>query len=164
MITNIEEVVREYLSDVAHLSLATIANGMPWMCEVHYAYDDHLNLYFVSRASRRHSQEIAENGIVVGSIVKQFSAKDKVRGVFFEGSARLMEDVKEDHIAYKLFCGRFGEDESLLENGNSHDPRRFYCITVKKFYLFDSIESSSGQKYELIWNGGHPDASLRKGK
>ncbi len=154
MITNIEQTIREYLPDVVHLSLATASNGVPWMCEVHYAYDDQLNLYFASRFSRRHSQEIAQNGIVAGSIIKQYSAKDKVRGVFFEGNAELVENVHEDHIAYKLFCARFGMDQSLLENGKTPEARRLYTISVRNFYLFDSIESSSGVKYELKWKDG----------
>ena len=61
MITDVEKVIREYLPEVIHMSLATSHNNVPWICEVHYAFDDELNLYFRSLQSRRHSKEIAEN-------------------------------------------------------------------------------------------------------
>lgn len=150
MIINIEQAIREYLPGVVHLSLATVNNGIPWMCEVHYAYDDRLNLYFVSRPSKRHSVEIMQNGIVAGSIVRQHMAKEKVRGVFFEGKAKKIENISTKHDAYKVFTERFGVEKSLLEIGK--DTREFYQVTVNKFYLFDSIESEIGKKYELVWN------------
>lgn len=152
MISDIEQAIREYLPGVVHLSLATVDSGIPWMCEVHYAYDDRLNLYFVSRSSKRHSIDIMQNGIVAGSVVKQYSAKEKVRGVFFEGKAEKISNINKDHVAYKVFTERFGVEQSLLEGNNVPDGREFYQITVSKFYLFDSIESKTGEKYDLLWN------------
>ncbi len=152
MVFDIEQAIREYLPGVVHLSLATIDDGKPWICEVHYAYDDNLNLYFVTRPSKRHSVEIMKNGAVAGSIVKQHSAKEKVRGVFFEGKAKKIEHINKEHVAYKVFTERFGVDETLLEGGKVPDARTFYRIIVSKYYLFDSIESKSGEKYELPWN------------
>jgi uncharacterized protein YhbP (UPF0306 family) len=151
VITDIEQTIREYLPDIYHLSLATTKNGIPWICEVHYVFDDDLNLYFLSRHSRRHSIEIEQNSNVAGSIVRQHGAKEKVRGVFFEGKAELLEGVDDHHIAYKLYCGRFGTDASILTQANKADGRQFYKISVKKYYIFDSIETAFGKKYELVW-------------
>lgn len=154
MVSDIEKAIREYLPGVVHLSLATVNNGMPWICEVHYAYDDNLNLYFVSRPSKRHSVEIMQNGVVAGSIVKQHSAKEKVRGVFFEGKAKKLEHINNKSVAYILFTERFGADDSLLKSGKISDAREFYRISVDSFYLFDSIQSNSGEKYQLTWFSG----------
>lgn len=154
MITDVQQTIREYLLEVVHLSLATVDNGKPWICEVHYACDDNLNLYFVSRPSKRHSVEIRQNGVVAGSIVKQHSTKEKVRGVFFEGKAMKIENIDKEHVAYKVFTERFGVDDSLLKSGTDPDNREFYQISVDTYYLFDSIESKTGEKYKLIWNSG----------
>jgi uncharacterized protein YhbP (UPF0306 family) len=130
MITDVEHVIREYLPQVIHLSLATCVNNKPWVCEVHYVYDDDLNLYFRSKTEKRHSKEIAINNSVAGNIVRQHGKEDRPRGVYFE---------------------RFGTDAEILEEAKRDDGHKFYKITVETFYVFDSIESKPSQKYELAW-------------
>src|SRR5438105_3492644 len=90
MNVDIERVIREYLPQMVHLSLGTSKDNKPWVCEVHFAYDEHLNLYFRSLKSRRHSQEIALNPNVAGNIVKQHAVGEYPRGVYFEGTAELL--------------------------------------------------------------------------
>jgi nitroimidazol reductase NimA-like FMN-containing flavoprotein (pyridoxamine 5'-phosphate oxidase superfamily) len=78
MITDVEQIIRDYLPNVIHLSLATCVDNKPRVCEVHYVYDD-LNLYFRSKLSRRHSQEIFHNPYVAGNIVEQHTREEKPR-------------------------------------------------------------------------------------
>jgi uncharacterized protein YhbP (UPF0306 family) len=151
MIKDVEKTIREYLPSVIHLSLATSNHDKPWICEVHYVYDNDLNLYFRSTPLRRHSQEINSNNKVAGNIVQQHGLTDKPRGVYFEGTAKLLENVTKDDVAYKLYCERFGTGESILEEALTTDGHKFYKITVSTFYLFDSRESKPSQKYELSW-------------
>ncbi len=133
------------------MSLATSSNDQPWVCEVHYVFDEDLNLYFRSTPSRRHSQEIQNNPKVAGNIVEQHKAGQKPRGVYFEGKAELLNEVDENHIAYKLYCERFDTDKAILQDAKKDDGHKFYKITVNKFYVFDSRESSPSKKYELNW-------------
>ncbi len=148
---DVEKIIREYLPQVIHLSLATCVENVPWVCEVHYVYDDELNFYFRSRPSKRHSLEIAKNPFVAGNIVTQHGVGEKPRGVYFEGEAELLENVTENHPAYKLYCERFDEDRAILDEAREENGHKFYKISVKTFYLFDSRESSPSQKYELPW-------------
>lgn len=151
MLTNIEQTIREYLPSVIHMSLATCANNKPWVCEVHFVFDEQLNLYFRSTSSRRHSQEIAVNNAVAGNIVRQHQQGEKPRGVYFEGTAELLQDVREDSPAYQLYCERFGNGPEILKDTMTEEGPKFYKITVQKFYVFDAQESSPSQKYELGW-------------
>jgi uncharacterized protein YhbP (UPF0306 family) len=146
-----EKTIREYLPGVLHMSLATAAGNKPWVCEVHFVYDDELNLYFRSKKSRRHSQEIAANPNVAGNIVEQHGLTDKPRGVYFEGTAVILEDFNEDHKAYKAFGERLGAGPGIVEDSKEEDGHRIYKITVSDFYLFDSRESKPSQKYHLKW-------------
>jgi uncharacterized protein YhbP (UPF0306 family) len=148
---DLEKTIREYLPNVIHMSLATSLNNKPWVCEVHFAYDNELNLYFRSTSNRRHSQEIAQNKMVAGNIVEQHSLSQKPRGVYFEGEAELLENVDLNHIAFKMCKERFGSDESILEDAKKDDGHKFYKIKVNTFYVFDSRESKPSQKYELPW-------------
>lgn len=152
MLQNLEQTIREYLPTVIHMSLATSKDGQPWVCEVHYSYDEKLNLYFRSLASRRHSLEISKSNKVAGNIVQQHDVGQKPRGVYFEGTAEVLENVDEHHPAYITYAQRFDADAEILEEAKQKDGHKFYKITVKKFYVFDSRESKPSTKYELQWN------------
>lgn len=144
-----EKVIREYLPQVLHMSLATSVNNKPWVCEVHFVYDDELNLYWRSKSSRRHSQEIGANPNVAGNIVEQHTLSDKPRGIYFEGTASIVEDMDENHPVYKRFVERVDADVDFLEDAKNPDGHKVYKVTVTNWYVFDSRESSPGQKYQL---------------
>ncbi len=148
---DIEQKIREYLPQVIHMSLATSKDNKPWVCEVHFVYDQSLNLYFRSTPVRRHSVEIAENPNVAGNIVVQHGLGEKPQGVYFEGTAELLQNVDENHPAYVLYCERFGTTSKILEEAQTETGHKFYKITVNNYYLFDSRESKPSQKYHLPW-------------
>jgi uncharacterized protein YhbP (UPF0306 family) len=149
---DIEQKIREYLPQIIHLSLATSQDSRPWVCEVHFAYDDSLNLYFRSKPDRRHSLEIVTNPRVAGNIVTQHGVGEKPRGVYFEGTAERLANVDENHPAYTLYCDRFGTGPEILEEDKTDTGHGFYKVTVENFYLFDSRESTPSQKYHLPWS------------
>ncbi len=148
---DVEEAIRDYLPNIIHMSLATCVGNKPWVCEVHFAYDKELNLYFRSTLSRRHSQEIEQNPTVAGNIISQHQLSDKPRGVYFEGTAKLLENVDEDHVAYKMISSRFNLGNEILEDAKLVDGHKFYEIKVGNFYVFDARETDPSKKYHLHW-------------
>jgi len=150
---NIEATIRSYLPQVIHLSLATCRDNRPWVCEVHFASDDDLNLYFCSSPQRRHSQEIAANPHVAGNIVTQHHLGQKVRGVYFEGVAKELENVNEGDIGYKVYSERFETGPALLSDLKAPGGGRLYQITVSDYYLFDNYNGPSA-KHQLPWGKG----------
>jgi uncharacterized protein YhbP (UPF0306 family) len=141
---DVEKAIRGYLPNMLHMSLATCANNKPWVCEVHYVYDDDLNLYWRSVPTARHSQEIGANPNVAGNIVTQHGPGEKPRGIYFEGTAAQLEGLTEASLEYQLFVERYGLGPEILD-----DARRFYKITVADWYMFDARESKPSQKYHL---------------
>jgi len=133
------------------MSLATCADDKPWVCEVHFAYDSELNLYFRSKESRRHSQEIAKNPNVAGNIVTQHPVDQEPRGVYFEGTAEIVNDIDGKHEAYRSFADRLEVGPEIIEEAMANDGHKIYKITVADYYLFDSRESNPSQKYHLPW-------------
>lgn len=154
---NIEAHIREYLPGVWHMSLATSSAGLPWVCEVHFAYDDELNLYFRSLLTRRHSQEIALNPRVAGNIVKQFGLSEAPSGVYFEGSAKLLSPGKEEAIAAQCIAKRLKTGDTILADAHQEGGHRFYKIAVETYYLFGKFDTDRAQKFELPW-GNKPSA------
>ncbi len=151
---DVEKTIRQYLPQVVHMSLATCTDNEPWVCEVHFAFDENLNLYFRSLTSRRHSQEIAANPNVAGNIVTQHFLGQPVRAVYFEGTAKLLTTDEENQEAFKYLQLRLGLNKEILAESQRPDGHQFYMITVANYYLFDSYTSNPSQKYELKWNGG----------
>ena len=149
---NVEQVIRDYLPDVLHMSLATSAGEQPWVCEVHFVFDEELNLYFRSKPSRRHSQEITINPSVAGNIVKSHARGEKVRGVYFEGRATQIE-VDEPSPIVALFRDRVGLGPDIVADAKEPDGHKFYQVSVSTYYLFDSQQTSPSKKYELPWHG-----------
>ena len=77
MIENVEQAIRDYLPQIIHMSLGTSRDNKPWVCEVHFAFDQELNLYFRSRTNSRHCLEIKDNPNVAGNIVTQHHGEEK---------------------------------------------------------------------------------------
>ncbi len=150
LMIDVEKTIREYLPNIIHMSLATCAGEKPWVCEVHYAYDEKLNLYWMSLESTRHSQEISKNPNVAGNIVTQHKQGEKPRGVYFEGRAELLTDVDEHHPAYVAYKERFGINKEDLTEAKTADGNKFYQVSVSKWYVFDTREAHG--KFELEWN------------
>ncbi len=152
---NVEQVVREYIDKTIHLSLATVGDNAPWVCEVHFAYDENLNLYFRSLKSRRHSQEIASNSNVAGNIIDKYGLGEPVVGVYFEGTAQLLEAGEEQNIAAECLKSRLKITDDIVEEATHEDGHQFYRISVKIWYVFGRFGGPSGQKHKLEWNGGN---------
>jgi nitroimidazol reductase NimA-like FMN-containing flavoprotein (pyridoxamine 5'-phosphate oxidase superfamily) len=146
---DVEKTIREYLASVLHMSLATCVDNKPWVCEVHFVFDDNLNLYFRSKAARRHSVEIAQNPNVAGNVVEQHTIDQKPRGAYFEGVASVLESEAERAKVYPLFRDRLNCGPEILDDAKQEDGHNFYKVTVLDWYLFDSRESSPSQKYHL---------------
>jgi len=152
---NPERVIRSYLPQVIHMSLATVADGRPWVCEVHYAYDDELNLYFSSSMNSRHSQELERNPHVAGNIVTQHFLKQNVRCVSFEGTAERLDEIDESHPGYIAYAKRLDKGSQLVQVAKREGSARLYKIAVSDFYLADGLESNPPQKFHLPWGQAH---------
>lgn len=148
---NIEAAIRQYLPEVIHLSLATCAGDKPWVCEVHFAYDTDLNLYFRSTPDRRHSREIAANPNVAGNIITQHDFGQKPRGVYFEGTAKKLTGITTESPAYVAVSERFGYGPEILDDAAGDSGHGFYQISVSDYYVFDARESIPSAKMHLPW-------------
>jgi uncharacterized protein YhbP (UPF0306 family) len=147
----IENFIREYLPEVVHMSLGTSRDNKPWVCEVHFAFDNDLNVYFRSLKSRRHSQEIADNPRVAGNIVKQHPLGVAPSGVYFEGTASLLDQDDDIEAAFKYLDERLGLGPDVLVEAKSDDGHNIYKISVENWYVFGKIGDQKIQKYQLEW-------------
>jgi uncharacterized protein YhbP (UPF0306 family) len=151
---DIEKVIRDYLPNIVHMSLGTSKDNKPWVCEVHFVYDENLNLYFRSLASRRHSQEIASNPQVAGNIIVQHPLGQPPRGIYFEGTARKLDNKADAQQAGEHFKARFGLGDEIITDALQPEGHQMYKITVDTYYVFGKLDNIGTKKHELTWNGG----------
>jgi len=144
--TEIQQAIKDYLPQIIHMSAASVGeNGKPWAWEVHYAFDDDLNLYWVSVMGARHSQEVAKNANIAGTIVVQHQPDQAPRGVSFEGTVEIVADVTEDHSAFKVFTARFpARAQPILEGYTKAitdpDARRIFKVNVSDYYMVVAVD------------------------
>lgn len=148
---DIEKTIHSYLPQIIHMSLATNNNGQPWICEVHFAVDDELNIYFSSSMESRHCQEIIRNPRVAGNMVTQHFLGQKTRCVSFEGHAEQLDDIDETHPGFVAYTTRFEKGPQFVQVARSQGVARLYKITVTDFYVADGYESDPPQKFHLPW-------------
>jgi hypothetical protein len=54
----------------------------------------------------------------------------------------------------KYFKQRFDLGDEIVDEAKRDDGHKFYKITVATWYTFGRFGGSSGQKHQLVWNGG----------
>jgi uncharacterized protein YhbP (UPF0306 family) len=147
----IEKTIRGYIPQVAHMTLATARDNKPRAFEVHFAYDDGLNLYFCSSMESQHSVDIRENPNVAGTVTVQHEIGQKVRGVYFEGTCEQLENLADDDIAVTTYEKRLGVGPQIAKAARAEGKARFYKITVHKFRLIEGYDHDPALKCELDW-------------
>lgn len=148
---DVEQLVREYIDKTVHMSLATVRGAKPWVCEVHFAYDKELNLYYRSLKSRRHSQEIAVNPYVAGDIIDKYAVGDAVVGLYFEGKAELLKAGEIRRKASECLQARLQITDDILAEAERESGHQFYRITVSNFSIFGKFERENSKKHQLAW-------------
>jgi uncharacterized protein YhbP (UPF0306 family) len=124
------------------MQLATCKDGKPWLCSVWYVMDEAENIYFISKDSRRHSQELANNPNVCVTIVSDIQDKKGGQGQSLTVNGK-GETVRGNHIqqVYRLYSERFPElaDMPPIQKFENEDSHFFYKVTPEEIVWFDQV-------------------------
>ncbi len=143
---HIKPFIDAYLHQAEVMQLATAANNQPWACTVHFVYTpDSYKIYWVSDASRRHSQEVAANPRVAAAIA--ISTNQPVIGVQIEGDAVCVTDTAEREVGARLFAKRHGSGEEFIQAVMS-GKKPLYCLTPRLLAIFDKKNFPDDPKQE----------------
>lgn len=148
---NLKSLITEYLHEAKLMQIATAKENQPWACTVYFGFDNDLNLYWVSKPTRRHSEEITTNEKVAGAIVLPHTPGDKVRGVQFQGEAEKLTktptlDVGLDHYSKKVPLS----EERIEKIKLGEDNHNCYKITPNLVVLFDEVNFPDDPRQELV--------------
>lgn len=148
----LRKLIEDYLKEAKMLQVATAKDNQPWACTVYFAVDEDLNLYWISKTARRHSQEIRENEKVAGTIVLPHTPGDNVRGIQFQGVAKELTDKDEAKVGMTYYAERYGMDQERVDAIlKGKDGHVCYKITPSLFVLFDEVNfpDDPRQEYRL---------------
>lgn len=147
---DLRDLIKDYLKEAKLMQLATSVNDQPWVCNVWFAADDSLNIYWFSSVNRRHSKEVEKNPKVAGAIALPQTTKDKARGLQFQGVAEMLSDQADIDKAISVYANRIFPKEKIEEfmKLEAH-PHRFYKIKPTQFVLFDAVNFPDNSRQEL---------------
>ncbi len=139
----LKKYVLDYLEQNRMMTLATCKDDVPWAASVMFAYDDRLNLYFISKPDTRKTQNLLGNPKVSATINQIQKTPGKVVGVQLEGSAEILDKTKNKQ-ELEIFENRFNWAEKYL-----HDHELFK-VSPKKIHYLDDERFGPGGREELI--------------
>lgn len=153
---DIKQLIAEYLNEALLFQFATVKDNKPWVTTVCFGYDDKFNIYWFSKHSTRHSQELITNPNSAGTIVKSYSIGDKVRGLQFEGTIKELtapEDIDRGLLSntqrYHIPESRLAElSKELNEKSGDYG---LYQFTPHTIILYDTVNfpDNPRQIYEV---------------
>jgi uncharacterized protein YhbP (UPF0306 family) len=147
----VEKYIAEYLSTAYFMQIGTSVNNVPWVCTVHVATNDRMDLIWVSEVSSRHSQDIEKNAHVAGALVLPQRPDVPVWGIQFQGEAQKVTDETEARELLSSYRKRFVMDEaSVTKIALGDGPHACYVIQPSVFVLFDQIHFPDAPRQEYV--------------
>ncbi len=156
-VSDARALLREYVYGGSVLQGAT-SGPWPWNCW--YAADADLNLFFLSKTTRRHSIDIMRDSRVCGVIIHAIPTGgpgSPVRAVHLEGDA--FQVAAEDlETAYSIFASRWAHASGVPPIDVLREPDgidRLWRIVPRAFMLFDEVNFPKSPRQEVLaWSEG----------
>lgn len=150
---DIKELIKKYLPEAKVMQLATVDGDQPWICTVHFAFDDELNLYWMSSRRSRHSREVAGSKRVAVAIPIKFPERPVI-GIQLEGEAEALQG-EELEEGLNVYGDRFDMKEEAKKGFLlAKDPEAaLYQFTPRLFVLFDAVNFPDNPRQE--WKLGN---------
>ena len=149
----LRRLIKEYLKEIKLMQLATAIDNQPWVCNVWFAADEDLNIYWFSSTRRRHSHEVMKNRKVSSAIVLPQTPEDPPRGLQLQGIAEMLTKKTDIDKAISVYKDRIFNIETIKElMQDEENPHKFYRIKPTQFVLFDAVNFGDNwrQEYNLI--------------
>lgn len=103
-----DAMIRSFLQTSRTATLATVnEDGAPAACNVQYAQDDELNLYFVSNDQSDHSRNIVRDGRVALTVYAHDDRAQNIHGVQIRGVAEALCKAGDCNQAWEIYTSKF---------------------------------------------------------
>jgi uncharacterized protein YhbP (UPF0306 family) len=144
-----QQLIESYLSEKKIMQLATSRDGQPWICNLHFVADKDSNIYWLSKPSRRHSEDITKNPRTAITVAVQ--TEKPLIGIQAEGESHIITDEKAVRFVMELYVKRQGTDkgfaDTIIDGSNEH---KVYKFTPTRFSLFDQKNFANQPPMEWV--------------
>ncbi|MCA9380852.1 pyridoxamine 5'-phosphate oxidase family protein [Candidatus Dojkabacteria bacterium] len=141
------DLIKTFLENNKLVTIATEDSGNPWICNVYYASDDDLNLYFLSSIEENHSKHIEENNNIAFTVVwfNPDNLSDR-KSVQAKGKIEIVGVGKELIHGLKIYTKKFGRNYKELHNELEHklSDMRLYVIRTSYIKYWDDEQKKLG--------------------
>ena len=146
---DLKKLIKDYLAEAKMMQLATSIDDQPWICNVWFAADDDMNIYWFSSTTRRHSKEVLKNNKVAAAMVMAQTPADTPRGLQLQGLAEELSDKEDIEKAISVYKDRIFDMETINElMEDDARPHKFYKIKPTQFVLFDMVNFPENSRRE----------------
>ncbi len=148
MDTDIKKIIHAFLAECSLMQLATAKDNQPWVCNVWFAADENMHIYWISADHRRHSQEILQNSKIAATIVRPYSSQEIPSGLQLQGKAEILTDKKEIKNVRALFKKKqFNIDRIMRSMKEENKSFHFYKLNPTIFAIFDTVYFPTKARY-----------------
>ncbi|MEK7084759.1 MAG: pyridoxamine 5'-phosphate oxidase family protein [Patescibacteria group bacterium] len=150
----LKEIIKGFLGEYKNMTVATCVKDVPWAATLFFAYDEALNLYFVSDSRTRHAQDMAANAKAAVVINPNNQEHGKIRGLQMEGTAKMLHGA--DMIsAFAIYMKRHPVIKNLVSSAEKliSGNVRIYQIQPTRIYFIDEARFGKGGRQEITLNG-----------
>ncbi len=138
---------RDYIANIHLMQLATAdpETGRPWLCSVWYVMDADDTVYWCSRKTRRHSQEITKSGYATCTMIENYQEGlgQKGRSLVLSGRSNLVPREKISKV-YALYSKKYKNTPDFFQDLESFlqgdSQQAFYQIIPDQIIWWDEIE------------------------
>ena len=144
------------LESTSYLALATLDREVGvWANTLNFAYDKELNMYFVSKTSSRHCQNILKDSKISAAIYStEQQHHEYVKGIQLIGEAAILGDEYVD-FASNIYHGRnniFFDPSILNTKYQKSSIWKFFIIKPSAVWIYDTeflgdLRAAIPQKY-----------------
>lgn len=146
----LRSLIEDYLKEAKMMHLATTRDGKPWICNVWFAADKDLNIYWFSSRGRRHSKEVEDDAHVAAGICIPSEPADESRGIQLEGVAERVTKPTEIIKAISVYAGKIFTPQAVKQYMADREyPHHFYRIKPTSIVLFDTKNYPENSRREL---------------
>lgn len=137
-----DRMIHSFLMTSKTATLATVAaDGSPCACNVQYAVDEQLRLYFVSSDKSLHSRNILHDGRVALTVYAHDDRAQNIHGVQLRGHAEALEKADDCNLAWDVYIAKYEFAAALPKFREILEKETFYRVTPSWLRWIDNRKS-----------------------
>jgi uncharacterized protein YhbP (UPF0306 family) len=142
----LNQMARDILKQNRYLTLATSDGKRPWAAPVYYTHDDAWHLYFISKPSSVHIQQISKHPIVAFAIFDSHQPEGTGNGIQGVGTvSEVLEHERENALRWYRTSLFPLNKESIIGDA----PYRLFKLSPLHLYILNP-EATTDERLE-VW-------------